>query len=366
MAIIINSQILMERYFGKSNELQQVEQEFKKLIERYTTTSGKKVVSDFPENKAIEEILTKFFKVKRIKIYWTDKTLNACTIPTSHPFVNLKILKNYKENKTFGNEDLSIYIILDVSLIRLAKFDEKELTATVLHEIGHNFDYTPFYFLQAFPTLMIPYVGDLIKAYNNGKIELGKFVQRHLPFLYKIWNFPKKIFSFRLPFIIYIPPSLNVIANASIGYGRERFADNFAASFGYGQHLSSALRKLDIAIEGPFIYIDNPLLDFFRLLSTMSLSFIDPHPTTKTRITYMLDKIKNDLKDPELPKELKEDLENNIMYFEKYIKDYDMIVEREGKRVFTYAFEKLADKLFGGKTDYREILNFIYKKADQI
>lgn len=365
MAIFLNNEVLLERYLGKTKALEEAELEFKKLIEKFKNTKGNKVVSDFPENKNIEDILTKFFKVKRIKIHWQNETVNACTIPTSHPLVNLNILKNYKKTNEFMSENLSIYIIMDTNLISRADLDEKELMAILLHEIGHNFDYTPFYFLQAFPLLMIPYVGDIIKGVFNTKIEIERFIQRKIPFLYSILTFPKKILSYRPPFLI-VPIKSPIQILSTLTYGRERFADNFAASYGYGEHISSALRKIDIAVEGPFNILDSPITDFFRLISTVSISFIDPHPTTKTRITNMLKKLNKDLNEPDLPKELKDDLKSNIKYFEEYLEKYDEIMQSNVNRIFTYSFEKIADEMFDGKTDYREILNFIYKKADEI
>lgn len=369
MGVFINNNSLLEVYLGKSKQFEEVEKEFKKLIQKVLTEKNNDIIDDSQENKNIESILTDFFKVKRIKIHWTDKNINACTLPASHPLINLNILKNFKETKNFISKNLSIYIIMDKNLITIPKLNEKELMALLLHEIGHNFDYTPFYFLQAFPLLYIPFIDKIFKSGFNLKNKIDNVIQEKLPFIYKLLTFKGKLISkLGLGNIIVTITSpmliLKKLTSNILMYGRERFADSFAATYGYAEHLASSIRKITDGTGTLVNTVENVLIDFLKVSSTISKSFIDPHPTTKTRITNLLDKLKKDLNDPDLPKELKEDLNSNIKYFENYIEKYDEILKNDKDRIFSYTIEKIANKFFGGKTDFREILNFIYKKTE--
>lgn len=113
------------------------------------------------------------------------------------------------------------------------------------------------------------------------------------------------------------------------GYSNEKFADNFAASYGYGSDLAeffndyktienSERKKIEQSIP---IYRVMKLYD--KLLLQFTEYFSDPHPDNYYRIKFVLDKLKFELKnnqDQLNPKQISE-IENNINRLEKLLKD---------------------------------------------
>ena len=114
-------------------------------------------------------------------------------------------------------------------------------------------------------------------------------------------------------------------------YYGERFADEFAASYGFGDDLSSALSKLD----GNGVSL-NPLLDkvvgsipvVSHLYSAacmpglMLIDVADCHPSYQARAYDILDALKKDLNDPSLSPSLKKQLQEEIDQYEKSMNSY--------------------------------------------
>ena len=68
-------------------------------------------------NQNIQDIFTKYFKIKGIKIHWSDNVPNAYTIIVSLPIMYLVNQQKLQENKKFINDELSIYIFLSTTFI---------------------------------------------------------------------------------------------------------------------------------------------------------------------------------------------------------------------------------------------------------
>jgi len=378
-----------ETYYGKSKEFIKIENELKKIIDIVKQEENKSIftartdLDNSSANKNIEKILTDFFKVKYIRINWSDNSPNAYTRVTSLPLMYLTNNKNLKENKKFINNELKIYIFLTTTLISFCDLDEKEILAIILHEIGHNFTITPFYLMSLLPLLVIApfsyfFLPSLQIALSEFTIFTNNLFKNFLPSLYNMTSSIRKFLNNTSGLRIVSPNELmtliilipSYLFQMGTGYYEEKFSDTFAASFGYGKDLSSALYKLTnqkkslynkIIVETPII---NLVADFYKIMIDCVISFIDPHPNVQTRIVVMIDKLKRDLDDPNIPKDLKIELKNNIKYIEEYYNKFYLNDPYTKKhKIFTQMTLELYDKILGTK-DWRAGMSSLFKNYE--
>jgi len=378
-----------ETYYGKSKEFIKIENELKKIIDMVRDDEKKSIfksrtdIDNSSPNQNIQDIFTKYFKIKGIKIHWSDNVPNAYTIIVSLPIMYLVNQQKLQENKKFINDELSIYIFLSTTLISTCDLNEKELLAIILHEIGHNFTITPFYFISTLPLLMVAPFGWLLSpliqtGISELMIAIGNFFKKHLPFIYNFKNMLENFLSSISGALVVSPEKLfRIVQLLPVymfemipGYYEEKFSDTFAASYGYGKDLSSALYKLSnqkkslynkVIVETPII---NLVADFYKIIIDCVISFIDPHPNVQTRIVVMIDKLKRDLDDPNIPKDLKIELKNNIKYIEDYYNEFYLNDPYTKKhKVFTQMTLKLYDKILGTK-DWRSGMSNFFKNYE--
>jgi len=394
MSILFNKNIkqvipIKETYYGKSKEFIKIENELKKIIDIVRDDESKNIfkaridIDNSSPNQNMQEIFTKYFQIKGIKIHWSDNVPNAYTRIVSLPIMYLVNQQKLQESKKFINDELNIYIFLSTTLISTCDLNEKELLAIILHEIGHNFTITPFYFLSTLPLLVVsPFIWFFTPLFQTTISELmvnvGNFFKKYLPFIYNFKNMlenflhsisrslavnPEKLFRI----IQFLPVYMFEMIP---GYYEEKFSDTFAASYGYGKDLSSALYKLSnqkkslynkLIVETPII---NLVADFYKIMIDCVVSFIDPHPNVQTRIVIMMDKLKRDLDDPNIPKDLKIELKNSIKYIENYYNEFYLNDPYTKKhKIFTQMTLELYDKILGTK-DWRSGMSNLFKNYE--
>lgn len=129
---------------------------------------------------------------------------------------------------------------------------------------------------------------------------------------------------------------LNILLNivtlgATQGYLGERFADGFAASYGFGEALTSALGKFG----GNGISYDNIIDDAVGSIPIVSHLYaaacipgmllwglVDVHPSFENRAYSIINDLKSDLNDPSLSPAMKKQLQKEINEYEKYMTKY--------------------------------------------
>ena len=389
MSVFTTNNIIKESYYGKSKEFIKIEEELKKIIDIVRKEEDKSIfiartdLDNSEPNQKIQEIFTKYFKIKSIKIHWSDNRPNAYTRIVSIPTMYLINADKLKQNNRFINDELKIYIFLSTSLVSTCDLNESELLSIILHEIGHNFTITPFYFISNIPLLLIqPFSFFLLPLIQTAVSELtigvSNFFKKYIPFIYNfksiIDNFLSSISGslmvspIHLFRIVQMLPAY--IFQMIPGYYEEKFSDTFAASYGYGKDLSSVLYKLSnqkkslynkIIVETPII---NVVADFYKIMIDCVISFIDPHPQVQTRIVVMIDKLKRDLDDPNLPKDLKIELQNNIKLIENYYKEFYLNDPYTKKhKIFTQMTLEIYDKILGTK-DWRSGMSSFFKNYE--
>ncbi len=112
-----------------------------------------------------------------------------------------------------------------------------------------------------------------------------------------------------------------VTLGAAEGYLGERFADGFAASYGFGEALTSALGKFD----GNGISYDNIIDDAVGSIPIVSHLYaaacipgmllwglVDVHPSFENRAYSIINDLKSDLNDPSLSPAMKKQLQKEM------------------------------------------------------
>lgn len=400
---------ITEAYYGKTKELQTIEQELEKVIAAINENSsnmekgiilkrGIKSVANSDSVRIIEKQFEKMFKLSKfyLALYTAVPTgvpilgrqeYNAYTLGKGFNYFKKKVSKNRVDSV-----DMVIGVNVDIGLVRLAGLTAPELLAIILHEVGHNMSASITSFISMCPIILSPLTGiSLVSSTISGVISgiyselmgapianMNKIIERGLesiPFVYTLFqSFNDAFMNFagllqqtgiNLFNIARINP-LSIISPRNIfGYTEEKYADSFVSSYGYGTELASALNKTELMSNVKSVEILRKIPGINAITNLFSTSFsaisaiADPHPATPVRIMSQLKKLKKDLDDPNLDRRVRKDLEENIKELENFIEhDYLDYKSNENKRrVFTWMYNNLVIKVFKGKVDPRELFN---------
>lgn len=193
---------------------------------------------------SIKKILNKSFQGTCEDIYIGNKTndkkiYGMCVYPTVESLreLSLKIIKFDKEQskeitKFVIGDNIRYIIEIDPNLLysKFINFTPAELTAVLLHELGHVTADSDFY-------------NDLAFAYNNALYNLANDKSKLADNGFRVNN---KEMQVGMLYILSSIQSTQIInkGNAQGEIERERIADKFVIDNEYGEALSSALKKL--------------------------------------------------------------------------------------------------------------------------
>lgn len=392
------TQILRESFFGGSKELKQAEKLIEQLIviAEKNRSNGKFKLSDCETNKKLEKTLAKQFGVQSVNIHWMMSPIATLyTRPYMTSFSGVSEYynrENYKKTKVFKNSEKQIYISSNDGFLLDVGLTPEEILATLLHEIGHNFDTTALRIIAGIPVFWYSIaISNYGAAIDKTKDEILRkidkisqpftqmmfLITKEMSFLAPIERIGKLIrngFSFTGPSWMkpenYKKAALANFGMSFAGYGAERFSDSFATSYGYGVPLNSALGKLDrFYNEGTFygavinnIPVVNCMYSFAFIFNNICTSIMGVHPDNGIRMKSTINKLKRDLNDPSVDKQLKKviikDLETLEQMYDDYLNVKDM---PEYKTCVLVAYRKMCNKLFGGKFNVHELLNLLYE-----
>lgn len=392
---IQNMEPVTEAYIGKTKPLLAAERELDIIIrERKTNPLTYDMSSDGnPHVKAVGKLLQKQFGFKECVINFVPAMIvNACTINTS--LVSRSIhYKSYRFDKKRGHYDeehcISSFVTVCEGLLENDNMTGGVLLAIILHEIGHDFDNSPWLVVQdiamfiSSPIEML--IGELMKESN--------IVQRGMSIISNIiYRIPPleaflKLFTGTIGLINGIKSFLHemkvvnrlmngnpikllrdgkvnkIIADIIIktaGATGEIHSDELAAVYGYGSELSKGLvtlRNSNIRFEG--IASKNPatnlLVDVYSqifeiiLFCSIPEAAIDCHPSEQARVKSVIDKYERDLANSDFPPEMKKELIRELEETKEIYKGYiECTQDGEKGKVFSMGIRMIKDKLFGG------------------
>lgn len=363
--------IVSEAYFGKTNEILEIENAIHDLrapyiknvdhvlnIDTYTPR-----ISNDPNKRKLELAICKAFGFSDANII-----INATNIPAigteSASFcvdIGSKKMKNALRSSSKGfkydkSANIVFFVNFNTGCLVSSEFTDAELTAILLHEIGHNF--SPAIARGVYATAMCPiitwvslYVSELasdsIKYGDTSRASLGSYIggmlhqtnighqvrtnisrtftqisnniAKECPALITliggaitfknitfefVQSISNLIMSFIVPGYSMIGPSvlsrlIGSVARPS-GYEDEKFSDAFATSYGYGAELNSALDKIR-SYKAPstnvidYVPVISALYEVYMLPFTVVLSGLDEHPVDAARAQSTIKQLKREL-----------------------------------------------------------------------
>jgi hypothetical protein len=406
-----------EAYYGKNMNLLKVE----RLVEDL----GNKMKSDdgydpnfSKELKDIEMILTKMFNFEKIHLVVDGDTINmnAFTIPFFFAEKFEKRLLDVEEGKDgirYVHPDDKV-LVLNINAYNFLYLKPAQNVSIILHEIGHNFflqaqnvkkykarsimaDYfdkllhvktkyhatNPMLILlivqliiqliarlvitaqiQKDPKAFLKQVAEQIRSMYKHKKKHGEATLDSRVASFKINGFFEII---KKPFQMFLAPAIiymkqwEIKGDKTNGYDNEKFADNFATSYGYGKEVAEVFASGLSRFESKVRETQYGINAMESVLFSSALTyFADPHPSRTYRVQWAKKKLQFELDNNRkylTPSQIK-DIQNQIKTIDALINDKDNVylkVNRELNKRFNYDEKK--DKA-GSKFSDRDIIEF--------
>lgn len=370
MGICLN--VVNEAYFGRTKDVKAIEEAISIARKPHL---GERYNNDFFNDKkimAVGDAIQKAFGFVAVDFNLrNDSALDASALNISRnifthfSLCSVKIDKSGKitaVNNPFPFNTYCVLIRLTTGLFYNDRFTDEEITALVLHEIGHT--------LQSQLSSGIHYL-DIITIAANFIIaaSTNKILQMALTdvvinpaiigninnmakknhflsdaakagiSIYGLYKFIHNNFFAAAEFIFPIgisnainhvsrqliksqnnPKRMFNLINGNIsGKNKEFNADEFAAMYGYGKELASALIKYDYNTSGTTIEEFRNKIPFYRnyidLLSIPVQIIISPvsnHPTDPRRINNIINNLEKELKKSDLNPSMRKEIEGTI------------------------------------------------------
>lgn len=386
---------LNEVYFGKGS-IDPYLKQFSKVRAKLRNKPFSPSINQDPEILKLNRIAEAIFGFRSYALYiHPDDKFNAGAYPVDCYYTDeekRKILNSLVSNPTgfkYKQAFPGVCFVMTINsgLFNTDEFSDEELVAVTLHELGHSFfeavmnkdnDYVSARRLNG----IVSKINDLI----NDKIKTGKAVSTEIvnneleKFSLAINNIKSKLVSLR-PNLFRESMDDNM-RRSRFDYTNEKFADTFAAMFGYADELHTCLNKMmDITYRNYYGIKTYPrfveLYKAYMLYFSDFLAYVcnvqDEHPGDLARIKTSIEYLKRETAKEGIDPKTKKELINQISVLNKLIDDYinfpkDQDTHRIVRLYYTMLWNKFGgdrreqdtdnDALFQGIDDrYREVYN---------
>ena len=257
---------------------------------------------------------------------------------------------------------------INAGMIDDDRYSDEELVAVMLHEVGHSFfeavmDPDDRYTTARRMNGLVSKINDLIKEkIKQGKAVTIDIINAELIKFNTAFNAVKKTLSKVLPGSFHESMGDNM-RRSRFDYTNEKFADTFAAMFGYGEELHSCLVKMtdniykdyygdEVKQRPDFLDQIDAYIYYFNDFLEYVLNVQDEHPKKLARIKTSVDYIKKELAKEGLDPKMKKELIDELTRLNKIIDDYiNFPKDQDSCRAIRLYYTMLYKK-FGG--DRRE------------
>lgn len=376
---------LQEAFVGKE-PVSKIQKAMDKIVAYLESTPMGKM-NDTPLDRELEKAIKDVFGFGYVDVFWSDTPSligGPYTIPNATIF-HISDSKSFaygKNARGFYDKDHELHCVIHINrdVVVNAHLTSAELTAVLLHEIGHNFDYSPYKMLLAMIGVLQLLYGNIAVLSNWAVSELAPLSSLYprlrnldamiadiLPpfryitrFLYAIGSGLTKFTLAALSpinFVTSIPTALinspfTYISNIFTRKG-ERFADSFATMYGYGPEIASGLDKIigesmgmnDVTYNVPVL---KTLYDLSMLNQEIVTLALGGHESNQRRMINMMNMLKKDLEDPNISPSMKKEIRREI---DRSQKTYEQMLNLNGEQrdTLTHAFRRVVDGWFSGK-----------------
>ena len=405
-----------EYYQGKNSILLECEKILGSLIKDMKANPLKDYTND-PRSLKLCDLIKKQFKFGEVYLIWNRSSGMKPTICTAMSVSVLfrnkgDIKKSFSKTGGYIDNHENICVInASSTVVNQIELSAEEYMAILLHEIGHNFDYTMYFKLNLIQKIAMMAVKNLIKKIQVVDIDTGDVTIKNgfnpdgiIPTITSIipnTKPGKRLFACshmlveqildKLPFLKNIADRLRKIGDAlykgieiifapltmlavpvevllSPFYHlksfterkTEQFADSFATLYGYGVPLHTSLSKLETINLLKFgeeelhsmTGISKIITDLAAANRYLTGAFLDgTHGTVDVRLRSNIISLKNSLKAESYPPKLKKEIENEIKELESLYNAY-LGLDDSKQKTITIMCRSFIYRVFGGKTDY--------------
>ena len=300
-------------------------------------------------NKMLQENMCKEFGFKESLCIWDKtETIICATIPggmfiEKHAGLQNSVYAKTKTEKYYdSSHEFICLLIFTNGLVRRLRLTGEELMGIMLHEIGHNFErrkyvFANLYISQCFQTFgayelysyifrngLAQFILDYQKEWPNIDFFCNVLYQLLIEFKDTVNFLSGGLVNFIQHFSYFVLTGKAIFTPLILK--TEQFSDSFAAKYGFGPGLISALDKIHKNENRSSILISNlnkipvlrTILDILKTPSRIcSELFIDNHPVEEIRYENIKTDLMNDYNDPEIPKEFKPIIKQQIVQCEK-------------------------------------------------
>lgn len=370
-------EVLQEVYFGRkpiepmAKLLSKIRENIKNKPYNVNINSSSDVIKF---NRSIES----FFGFNSFALYiGPDNSINAYALPVDcylSPEEKKKILNSLITNPTgFKYKDamgqVSLIINVNQGYIDADYINDDEIMATILHEIGHGFfeavldNECVFSMSRKISNALLSINGMAFDKVRNAKQVTEKVIEQEFSKLADTFRaFKTKI---KNPLLRmknrFVKESMeNNMKKNRIAYTNEKFADTFAAMYGYGEACHSgdikAMQNIYDNANVPKYGFLNKFLKVYSLyiddLIAYALNIQDEHPAELARVKTTAEYLKREIAKEGLDPKMKQELIAELDKVNKLIDDFiNYPKDEDSMQILRAYYTKLYEK-FGG--DRRE------------
>ena len=440
--------IVLEAFFGKKPNILKIEKAFDSILKKYGNPLDVMKITNCEELKTIKKCIKDEFGFKDVGFMfdYMNNIKNGATVPLTvtmtdpKPFQRKKSIEASKSGFRFTKEAQMCFVmifypgIFDQNPDHGAQLTGAELTAMMLHEIGHNFTCgvsnkykatAPFLPAMEMFGYILKTIGDLAtlnifdvgndaamlfysRKQANDSVEYiatkyEKELKKELdqmkkedPEAYKefidainqglqddvknkkISRTVNRLFGLIILPIRFVQNVVNLLFNTltrHLGYLDERFADSFAAMYGYGAEQVSVLNKLTYGDYEILSYDRNiPVIGHFMnlvyLIPNAVYGSFDEHPNMPARYTNIKKQMERDLNDPRVDEDTKKIIRKQIakadQVMDESYKQFVKIQNVKNPAIIQRAFDYLLCVSLGGDLRHNYKGSDIYDDIDDM
>lgn len=366
---------LNEVYLGKG-PIVPMQQQFSILRSKIKNIKVTSTTNLDPEILKFNRIVEKTFGFYKFSLYIQPNELpNVYTFTADYFFTDEQKAKIKKEliasptgfsyEKVFPG--VSIVVAINSCVIYDDQYTDEEIIGALLHEIGHGFFevimdednvYIPSTNSLRIINTILGLMKDKIKNRSNVSAES---VSKELNKFGKLFSSVKGIFKKKIKSMFFREALGDNMTKRMIPYTNEKFADTFAAMYGYSNEVHQFLDKVrkyvyDLAYgvrKYPrIIEIMKAYKMYLGDFMTYILGLQDEHPEGLTRIKTAIDYLKRELQRDTIDPAMKREILEQINFLNHLIEEFMNFPKDEDSMRIVRLYSIMLYKKFGG--DRRE------------
>lgn len=383
---------LQEVYFGKE-ALAPMQKQLTAIRDKLALKPVTTTTNLDPEILKFNRMIEKFFGFYSFAFYIQPNHIpNAYAIPVDTYFTDdqkRKIRASLTANSSGFRYDpsmgqVSLIIAVNQGMLENTEFTDEEIMATILHEIGHGFfeavtDPDGSFTVAKKLVSSLSFVLNCAKTnIKKGKVVTTDLIDKELSRIQSwLGNMKTNIARLALSVKNKIPmreAMADNMAKNRLGYTNEKFADTFAAMFGYAIEVHTVDEKIfkyiydnmkGVQTYPKIIETIESYKMYLKDLVAYAFNTQDVHPEELARVKTSIDYIKKELSKEALDPKIKMQLIDQLNQLNKLVEDYkNFPKDKDSMRILRLYHIKLYEKFGGDRREKDTDNNALFQAID--